>query len=787
MADHDDRARANPGYALGQLARALTTSEGHKDAGVRARAEEKIGKWVQVFEGMLNGALDVGSRTPVADTPGWATLEVLAGGFASGNLLAAGELQEHERELLDRIDWSREAPPRAVLNSYFLSEVGLEELRRMLHSGCFRIKLPEEGALLVVAWLLEQDRAAKARALLDEIGPFFAQLRFYPIPDPRPLLASSVVRVQDIGQTIADLAAVHVNLAYDQLREAIEVWNPLYDRVVALFAETVEGELPSLQLGDDGKPRRDANGGFFIEGSWPCQRYADDWRARARALIDTFTIQRKQHPLCKKPVRRSENFSRLIGYLQTCIESPRKLSGRDVGMIRLILASITTSRGLPGSERHAAVRAQQALQVARPTDRQLAEVLRARLEPLPRDEGLDSLEQVAAPVAQEEAQRFAVPADAVPSDKLRRHMLRCLNAPVEALVDLGVISSGEVLAKVIPQITAQVQAAGIAVPELRWLYGAIYTAFRRRRSLLLLNLESQIKLEELPWVAAVNAQRSADLGTRARARQTLEQVVSLALGAFPHVILPNKLLQELRALSASAELGIPIVDEVAADIFMGDFSEKFLRAAQRAGELLAGRLYETYYGIDYRRLRELADVKASRHGASTSRAFYLLCEERAGAGGGSWSVARNGTIIEQEQILTTHNLAVLFHALDLGATMGYRLEDLSRRCFEWICWRQGLGVKEWRAQLQSAKNCAYAWRQMVFFLSQLARPALELFLAWAAEHLAKQRPETRERLLPALRGLQLAAQGHAPGSSDWEQEGARLFLGWETGKHWLLQ
>jgi hypothetical protein len=51
---------------------------------------------VRVFTGMLRGALDVGSRTPVAGAPAWATPKVVTGGFATGELLAC-VLQEHER------------------------------------------------------------------------------------------------------------------------------------------------------------------------------------------------------------------------------------------------------------------------------------------------------------------------------------------------------------------------------------------------------------------------------------------------------------------------------------------------------------------------------------------------------------------------------------------------------------------------------------------------------------------------------------------------------------------
>ncbi|MBK7842034.1 MAG: hypothetical protein IPJ49_31050 [Candidatus Obscuribacter sp.] len=40
-------------------------------------------------------------------------------------------------------------------------------------------------------------------------------------------------------------------------------------------------------------------------------------------------------------------------------------------------------------------------------------------------------------------------------------------------------------------------------PALARLFLQLYIAFRKRRSLLLLNLESQVKLEELPWLSVI--------------------------------------------------------------------------------------------------------------------------------------------------------------------------------------------------------------------------------------------------------------------------------------------
>ena len=50
------------------------------------------------------------------------------------------------------------------------------------------------------------------------------------------------------------------------------------------------------------------------------------------------------------------------------------------------------------------------------------------------------------------------------------------------------------------------------------LYGQAYAAFRRRRSVLLLNLEHQVQFGELPWIAALQQFRAdAQDGRAARA------------------------------------------------------------------------------------------------------------------------------------------------------------------------------------------------------------------------------------------------------------------------------
>jgi hypothetical protein len=255
------------------------------------------------------------------------------------------------------------------------------------------------------------------------------------------------------------------------------------------------------------------------------------------------------------------------------------------------------------------------------------------------------------------------------------------------------------------------------------------------------------------------------------------------------MILPNKLVKELRALCIAADLGMPLLDELAADIFMRQFGVSFVRAAKIAGRVLKGTLYATYFGIDYDRVRELAEPPDRKQTPLIWREadeFAQFCMERAGVSLDEWSVAANGMIIEQQQITTTQNLAVLYDMLGIRSNLQERSFDLAKQCFTWICRRQTMKITLWHAQLVMLKNTAYAWRQMVFFLSLLPPARVQEFLGWAGEHLNRQPPKFQTRFMPVLNGLTLAAHGVRIEDGSTVRHVARRFFGWSKERHWLL-
>ncbi|MEM9492083.1 MAG: hypothetical protein AAGC55_23250, partial [Myxococcota bacterium] len=532
-----------------------------------------------------------------------------------------------------------------------------------------------------------------------------------------------------------------------------------------------------------------ADGNPIVVGGWPCRHFPQSWQTRATALLTDYKTKRAKHQLCGKPERPKENFARLRKYMTTCIEDPAALTGRDVGMIRKVLASYVTKHGAPDSERLRATRGAQARNIAKPRHHLIAQVVSERLERLPQDEGAPDLHQELAPLSPDEAASIGAVGGEVIPEALVSKVKRCLEAPLERLIAEKLLSSSEAMARVLPMLTARVRASGIEDETLRRLYESVYMAFRHRRSLLLLNLESQVKLSELPWVSCLTPWIGADEESRRAARETLIRTTRVALEAFPYTILPNKLIKELRALARGADEPLPLVEELASDIFMGAFSGTFLRAAQVAARTVQGTLYQRYYGLPCDRVLALDDVKKQQYGTPSSPGFAAICRELAGATTNkrrSWSVASNGVVIEQSQILTTHNLAVLFHGLELAPSIKDRLPELARDCFRWVCRRQQMVIRDWRAQLQMMKNTAYAWRQMIFFLALANESELSSFIDWATSHLSAQAQAFQERFEPVFAGLRIAASGEELGPSGIHPSGGRRFLGWSVGRHWLL-
>lgn len=741
------------GYAVFQLSRALLAHDQTCSPLARFNARRRISRWKQVIAHILQSTAEYGSRTPIAEVPAWVTLEVTTGGFATGNLLAGGELTDYERELAASLPGIRRGFERLDINAWHLTDDGLDALQQLLASCDYRVDVPEEAALLTVAWLSGQRRTDEARALIEAIVPFFDRLRFFPSISTQLPISATQVHVVDAGEVKQSLITLPAQTQIAVQKQAITRRLPLYDSAIAHFLLT-------------------------YQAGWPCRDYPPQWHEQAAELEENY--KKLGIDRCS-PDRLAELFS----LLAQCSRNAESLTGRQVGRIRRIVDDFVRKHGTPDSASHLAFRANQLRQVAGPEHHLIARVVAKRLSKYPARSGISDFVDLAAPLTAAEASECAqAEGVAIPTAILRR-IQRCRSGTIGELIKHGLITSGDTVARVLPAMTAQLTSSGLRDEALRMVYASTYRAFRRRRSLLLLNLERQVGLSELPWIAAIERDRQSGIGAASVARQSLVESAALTLHAFPYAILPNKLLKEYGALADTAELDLPFVEEVAADIFMGQFSSKFADVARRTGPVIAGSLYIRYYAIDTDELAGLV-TRGRRQARVASDAFAALCARRAGAELGTWHPATNGTILEQQQILTTQNLAVLFESLGLKVLLRSKLGSMVQACFEWICRRHQMKIEHYHARLIMLKNTAYAWRQMVFYLAMLDEDDRREALASIEAYFAIQPVAFRERFLPLMSGLRKACAGEVLPQRAPTEDGARVFLGWTTTRHWLL-
>ncbi|MFN8194717.1 MAG: hypothetical protein U0R80_10610 [Nocardioidaceae bacterium] len=738
------------GYALGQLGQAFLTATTHEDPAVRRRADRRVRTWAQAIEAMADGRVEVGSRVPVRGFPSWVTLEVLRGGFATGGASAEVPLQADEIAVARRVGL---APARRLIFGYFLTDAGLQELYGLLDSGGYRIEIPEDAALLTVAWLVRSGDREAALDVLDAVSPFTDRFRLAPKVAAAPTSPPEFVYRITAGEAAEALRGRRPNPRVEAQREALAVWNPFGDRVLSLWLEKSGADLGTVN-------------------SDPV------WRAKASALVDEYDRLATIHTRCSKHRRPKENLAILLRGLRT-VNAGEALDARDSGLVRHAVTCSVAKRGVPGTAEHSAVRDRQSVVAGAPAHAQLAGLAAGRLSAIDPAEGIEHPETLIVEVTPEEATASGIAAGSAMPAIVPRLLTRAHSAPVEQLLDERVVPSAEVLAALVPRISATVIAAGYPDRSLSTLAAANYRAFRRRRSLLLLNLEKQVQLTELPWVRASARHSEA---TTDEAMGVARRVGALALDHFPATIAPNPLVRELAHLLSAAGHDIPLVEELAADIFMGRFSDKFRRAAHLAARVVGGTLYAGYYRIDTDQILRLAETPEP-HASSRWRmprtrptepalTFGDLCVTRAARSPSDrWSVAANGTVIEQSQILTTHNLAAL---VSIGIQPTRPWVDLAREAIERSGALLDLASRQ-RRPLATVKDAAYAWRQGVFFLS-LADPT-EAHVLLHDEGLAATGPAVMAHLLDDLRGSaagRTVDEDHSP------------FLGWTVGRHWIL-
>ena len=682
---------------------------------------KKTSQWKTILSGIMTGDLKVGARTPVLGMPVWATPEVARGGFATGDYAAGGALLPHEKILAEELGIGPLSAPlvRQKINRWFLTADGVNRLKTRSQERRFQIAQPEEAALMVVALLAESHHDIASDIVL-AISPFFDRLRFYPRPLEKPLSPGICVRtVDDVRQSLAQLQPrkdIKVQAA------TLNVWLPLYDRLIDLIAD----------------PK------------------AAKWKSNAKRWVEDY--------LTSGTTYQSKRWSDPDGPFQRCRQSlerlvaGKSLARKDLNYLSLVIERHRAKHGQGGQREDR--RQEQAKQNVAVWFDAVADVVLDRMKEYPGKDGLTNPAEILFAVSEKETKPKA-PLNADLPSSVHKRVLSAKKGTIDELIVGGQIQSPEVLAKVLPQMTSAVHASGFEDQDKAAVFSETYKAFHNRRSLLLLNLESQVRIEEIPWIEALLKTRSNSVQNTDLSKAALTEFVSQTLTHFPHVQFPNPLIEQMQDLAKRADLKLPFVTEIAADIFMGRFSPRFERAAQITAEKYKGTLYGRYYNLP----------KQVSNGS-----FDRLCLQRAGKSPRQgFSVAYNGTIIEQALILTSHNMAGVFSKLDLSEL---DFEALALKCFSWVCDRLELAPPTYHSELISLKNSAYAWRQMVALMSELSEDELNDVILMLQSHLSSRSLDLQNRLTSTMIALSRAAV-----EENYLSDQSHQFLGWTLGRH----
>lgn len=733
----DAAPEASLGYVLAQLFKAYNSGSEH--------APIKQDQWRRVLIGMLDGQIAVGSDTPLG-LPKWVSLEVIHGGFATGGLKAGGPLLPWERaraealgykasepeepvhfasddaietERLASLEATGDASTRRFLNRYAQSSAGEAELQAALQNRSYCITQPEEGALLVWAWLRRHGRDADADALLSPLKPFESVIRFYPELTDAPQEITDAVRLLAPSEVQSRMLRRAPKPQIRQMELTETLYRPIQLAIWAWFEAVSRahgrlGELP--------------------------ERFSEAEQREAAPLYQRLQAAKRRHPLGRKQ-RETGSFHWLDVALSEVI-TEGCISPRSRHRLRVLLkqAPKQPAERPVSAYRHAEIRNRLAHRLTTP--------------------GPDLL----APLSLAETDKACLEPGVEIPDYLQNKLAKACLATPEAHLEAGRIQSAEQLARLMKPWAAVKVAESVADPELRLLLYQLDLAFRARRSLLLFELQSQIRFEELPWVKPLAAE--SQLGSLPL--RAFHDLMPKVLRRFPGTPFPNVWLTTLRSLFRLAGLRLPLVDELAADIFMGRFAPNYLRAAQLAAERLEGRLYARYYRLDTAAIRAIPIPEASdSSSAPHAEAFDAMAIALAGLTRLSpGEVTENGAVIEQGQILSTANLASLFAIPGLSELLQPELLDLAKTSL-----RQAAHfMREPRLRLRHRKNAAYAWRAMVFYLSEM--PPSELARAFTALEVVLQRVPKRaeQRLRPEFAALWAAARGDATET--------KPFLGW---------
>ncbi|MFE2143589.1 hypothetical protein ACFXA3_17925 [Streptomyces sp. NPDC059456] len=638
--------------------------------------------------------------------PPWLSPEAGRAGFADG-----GPLRPHEREAAQL---AGVPATRLDLFAHFLGEAGLRTLWSLLDSGRYEVTVPEEAALLAVAWLVRAGDDEAAEELVAQLRPFADRLPLTPRPADHPRPPADAVRRRTSAEASIVLGLRKPHPAVEAQREALAVWRPFEDELLAHRLRAEAGE------------------------------HGAQWRADGAALLERYRDLAARHTRCTRHLDPKSNAAILRRALEEAVAG-RAPEPRQAGLLRHAVTSMVAKRGRPGSPEHTELRRKQAAQAALPAYHELAALARHRLCAPDADRAAPGAGPLDGPVTAGEAARTGLPAGTALPSAVRAPLAGIRPTAVTALTARAAVPSAEVLAELAPQLAAPHTARGYPDEAVRTLLAAAQPCAPARPYAghpWTRDRHAGQAGAEAPWSRALAAHGP---GPAAQALLTLRAVGELAVESFPGAGIPGRLADTLSGLARQAELPVRFLSVPLTDTHSGAVDRDVYPAVRSAADLLQGTLYERYYGLDYAALRE-------RAAAQDAVAFMDLCVERAGLprdlpggqdDGRRGPLAHEAAVEEQAHVLTTFNMATLVGEVGIEPPSGW--DGLARGAFTAA-----------RRRSATPKRAARAWRQLVFHLSLCDADGAAAVLAWIDAELARL-PQASARLAPAVARLRPAA------------------------------
>ena len=692
--------------------------------------QRNVSQFSSVIQGIAEGSLNIGSVSPVVDVPKWVSLEVGHGGFATGKLPA--ELEQGD-----------------CPNETFLTAEGMEKLYHVLASTLYEITYSENAALPILAYLRHNGYSEEADKLLEEISPYLKKLKFYPNFTDEPNVVTKTICMKTVGN-IQEILTVKIKGACDlnrkcvrnrvSLQEACTNFFPLKQDLIALILQTFPCKhFPKYS--NSSEPQVGKSG--FKKGtiSQPCTRveyidchcgskcglpfeiFPEGWYDKARSLLHTIDMRLKYveyktkrsaynlsiyifedkeevNFLNSRFSKKSSMLNNMIVCLKACLETrtdkSKSVDHRLIARLNDDLATFNSTRGLPGSSTYNDYI--EHINVSRCPSHKVGQesfikIILDRLKAYDPLTGLENPDDVLAPFEQN-GKTLEIP------DSLANLVKGTLKGTVSELVAHGIVLSCEDLASIVPQLTAQTVGCFYSDSLLNDLITKVYVTFRKRKSLLLTE-GGQLRFFDLPFVKALESFRSSDIEHQSIAYSSLVELVTLALVHYPQTKIPNKLLQSIRELMKSSGLGVyPLTDELAFDIFRGNFSSKFVSAAGFCSYSMnaPNNFYSRYYDL-------VSVYKEIRENKINLEDFKRICFTRAEVSESTnilGCLLSSCKVISQQQLIT-NPLCIIIDVLDIKLDWA----DLARRVWTWIIHNI------------NRRNISDALRQLVYFISLL--------------------------------------------------------------------